>query len=1099
MRRAVLVVFCLALLAALVFAFTRVVVARVPQQRATLEKLINDRTGLAVRFENVHFAWTLEGTRAVFTRVELTDPRAGRVRVTAPELRVELDTWDFLRHHQLSFGHVTLSSPDIEIIGDPDDATSVAAAQRTIPARAAATGLEETALVRRYTGWAELMPTGRIEVEGARVHLKRRGDSAPRLSFTLSQAVVSRGAGTFNAFGTMLLSQDVGPSLFVSAKLDGLAPGAAVSGDLRVIARRVFLDRLGVDGLDGRGTLDAKLLLKNGRIDSAHWQASARELAVGGDEGSRFDHLTVTGKLERDRDEMRVTLGDLQISRGAELDRVPSIAARLSLAPGTLRLERTRVFAERLPFMSAQLLLNLVEGARPGTWTASQGELHSLEVDSGEPGAEGAWTADARVTGLALIRPDRLAIERLAGRFHASPRAVAFDFDPASPVALRTGDAAQMRELRLAGSVTFGRDLGATTTFEGFSAKSDSGTFTLDGSWGGDSGAAPLAISLGNLERPLALDLWKLLAADRPLPKPFERLVGGRAVAGRLELASARATDDPLDVDWRHSSGNLSLADLATSGNDGPALTAGSGTLRFSQGNAQLLLDHGRLEDLALSGSRVDWPRDGVPRLHATLAGPISSKLLQSTLAQGGLDRLKGTISLQADARGERAMRDPASWRVTAQVTDASIPLAPDLPAISSLAGTLRYGEDQLRSLTLSGRWLGGPVTIESRRATSHGAINVAANGTAEAGPLLELLGQYAASERVDGQLSWSGTAKRAPGTDAWQISLASNLVGLGSRLPEPFDKPAARAVPASVDLRVDSDGVRDFAFEGGRDFSVRGQVRDIGTSARFEWQGVIADLSRASRADAQPTLTVESLDVRKAPQVFAIASALLPASSQLTFDVKDVRQRDESLGPLQASISRDARELTFTLDTPGSSAHQLSARGRCREDRCDAEFTADTSHLAALMRGVSLPAEWPTESMHASGELSWPMAADSELLREMAGKFDLETQGADSNHTLAANATLAGGAIELTNVQGTGPTADQVFHGKGRVGLIARDYDLSVDYEQVSLAASAVPTSARARFAHVWNALRGTVARKGADDPQSKRVQWHGSWDAER
>src|SRR6187399_2355412 len=117
-RRTLLVTFCLALLGTLGVVFTRVVAARVPEQRATLEKLIADRTGFAVRFDNVHFAWTLDGTSAVFERVELTDPTHGRVRVVAPELRVEFDTWDYLRHHQFSLGHVTLASPDIEIIGD---------------------------------------------------------------------------------------------------------------------------------------------------------------------------------------------------------------------------------------------------------------------------------------------------------------------------------------------------------------------------------------------------------------------------------------------------------------------------------------------------------------------------------------------------------------------------------------------------------------------------------------------------------------------------------------------------------------------------------------------------------------------------------------------------------------------------------------------------------------------------------------------------------------------------------------------------------------------------------------------------------------------
>src|SRR6187431_3640663 len=125
-RRTVLVTFCVLLLGTLGVVFTRVVAARVPEQRATLEKLITERTGLDVRFDNVHFAWNLDGTSAVFERVELTDPARGRVRVVAPELRVEFDTWDFLRHQQFSLGHVTISSPDIDIIGDPEPRASPA-------------------------------------------------------------------------------------------------------------------------------------------------------------------------------------------------------------------------------------------------------------------------------------------------------------------------------------------------------------------------------------------------------------------------------------------------------------------------------------------------------------------------------------------------------------------------------------------------------------------------------------------------------------------------------------------------------------------------------------------------------------------------------------------------------------------------------------------------------------------------------------------------------------------------------------------------------------------------------------------------------------
>ena len=83
-RRFALGLFCGVLVLVLGFVFTRVIAARVPEQRATLEKLITDRTGLDVRFGNVRFAWDLKGTSAVFDRVELIDPRGGRVRIVAP-------------------------------------------------------------------------------------------------------------------------------------------------------------------------------------------------------------------------------------------------------------------------------------------------------------------------------------------------------------------------------------------------------------------------------------------------------------------------------------------------------------------------------------------------------------------------------------------------------------------------------------------------------------------------------------------------------------------------------------------------------------------------------------------------------------------------------------------------------------------------------------------------------------------------------------------------------------------------------------------------------------------------------------------------------
>ena len=148
------------------------------------------------------------------------------------------------------------------------------------------------------------------------------------------QAVVSRGANSFNAFGTMLLSQDVGQSLFVSVKLEDVGASKGGSGELRVIARRVFLDKLPMLAAPGpalaapghaltahgRATVDAKLVLHEGRIHDGSWQVSARELLLPGED--RFDHFTVNGKLSRASNDFVLEFTDLPKTISGKIRRV---------------------------------------------------------------------------------------------------------------------------------------------------------------------------------------------------------------------------------------------------------------------------------------------------------------------------------------------------------------------------------------------------------------------------------------------------------------------------------------------------------------------------------------------------------------------------------------------------------------------------------------------------------------------------------------------------------------------------------------------------------------------------------------------------------
>src|ERR1700739_66033 len=59
-------------------------VARVPQHRAALERLVRAQTGLDVRFTELGLRWGWYGPEAVFRHVELDEPGSAEALLRAP-------------------------------------------------------------------------------------------------------------------------------------------------------------------------------------------------------------------------------------------------------------------------------------------------------------------------------------------------------------------------------------------------------------------------------------------------------------------------------------------------------------------------------------------------------------------------------------------------------------------------------------------------------------------------------------------------------------------------------------------------------------------------------------------------------------------------------------------------------------------------------------------------------------------------------------------------------------------------------------------------------------------------------------------------------
>src|SRR5689334_339391 len=89
--------------------------ARVPEHRAALERLIRAQTGLDVRFNELGLRWGWYGPEAVFRSVELGEPGHSNVLLRAPQLIVGFDAWRTVQTGQLAAGRITLIAPDIDL------------------------------------------------------------------------------------------------------------------------------------------------------------------------------------------------------------------------------------------------------------------------------------------------------------------------------------------------------------------------------------------------------------------------------------------------------------------------------------------------------------------------------------------------------------------------------------------------------------------------------------------------------------------------------------------------------------------------------------------------------------------------------------------------------------------------------------------------------------------------------------------------------------------------------------------------------------------------------------------------------------------------
>ena len=685
--------------------------ARVPQHRAVLERLVQSQTGLDVRFGELGLRWGWYGPEAVFRRVELSEPGQANVLLRAPQLTVGFDAWRSMRSGHLEAGLITLIAPDIDVEHFMSRAISREA--QTGGARAggspeasagAARSSTETAAHNARARLLQHWRDGRIDIQGGTLRLPGPTATSDALTIQIRRAAIRRAAAEWNFFALVYLPERLGRTARVALRLSGdLEKPEQLSGTLRLETRRMefagWRDFREIEPIGGRffpvsgsGDLTVNLDFDHGQLTKAdgdvHAGGVVLDPAVAGGGPLNIDRVRGKWRLARHGPDWRVRVEGLEMGPPAD-DSLPTLRPSVETAM-------------------------TVEAAAGGEWV--RGKLDAAPL---QPVARIArWLAPF------LTSAD---VE-----FGGTARGVEFDWSSRREQGPRLRTSAKIEDL---------------------SVSPRSHAFALTG-----------------------------------------------------KSARVSGSEDQLTVDLHNAT--LSGSDEDVGGIDA--------RIEWLGGNIHAVASTGHAGPFRLASATADWDTRGEHpvRVSGRLRGNLQDAV-EWLRTHPGLSHyaprlqnfeLSGETQLDIGMSVPALASENATTRVIASFADAQFrPVAGAAP-IEGLTGSLAFEGGRLQRTTLTGQWLGGPVTMHVGERRERGRVTIAAQarGVVDANQLAVLAG-IDAKGRLGGATDWTADLTYFPESEAgpaqWRVRADSGLLGIVSELPEPLAKNALVPAPLRVDL----------------------------------------------------------------------------------------------------------------------------------------------------------------------------------------------------------------------------------------------------------------------------------------------------------
>ena len=122
-----------------------------------------------------------------------------------------------------------------------------------------------------------------------------------------------------------------------------------------------------------------------------------------------------------------------------------------------------------------------------------------------------------------------------------------------------------------------------------------------------------------------------------------------------------------------------------------------------------------------------------------------------------------------------------------------------NFPPITEVRGALRFSANHLEARGLRGLLLGAPLSVDIKT-SGEGEVLVNAAGEYSVAALRQQMPNVAVLDHLAGGTKWTGNVRIKD--KSADIMLTSNLVGLSSSLPEPFNKSASDTMPVSFERK---------------------------------------------------------------------------------------------------------------------------------------------------------------------------------------------------------------------------------------------------------------------------------------------------------